>query len=189
MRPALRTVARSRIGAVAPAAAYHVYQRGTTTEVDCYAAATGGSVLTQPLAADSDGTILTYPTASGQYDIETTIDGESVTQPVEALAAGADAWTTASYNSPWTTFSGYQSARYLKDSAGVVHLGGAVGGGSTGNPIFQLPSAYRPATGARVFIVSSLFGTAARVEIGTGGNVTPINGSTVWFLNGIRFMP
>lgn len=83
-------VVRRAAGAAVANSGTYVYSRGTTSQVSVYAAASGGSPLTQPLTADSEGRINGYVDVPVQVDLVTTTpDGYSYTQEWEALGAAA----------------------------------------------------------------------------------------------------
>lgn len=190
MRPSLQTVVRGPDGAVAPGASVRVLIRGTAFEYATYAAASGGSALTQPLTADSAGRISVFPATGGQFDIQTTVNGIVTTQPVDLHATGIDGWTTATMTNGFVAAAGFQAPAYKRDSDGVVYLRGAIGQGTgvIATSAFQMPSGYRPTVGRRRFLAPS-FGSWQRLDVGTGGTVLPQGGAGVWFLDGIRFMP
>lgn len=92
----------------------------------------------------------------------------------------------------WSNYgSGYQTAAFWKDSAGVVHLRGLVTGGTT--TIFTLPVGYRPGPLAGGGTAVYLFGTHAagaegRVDVASTGTVTHAGGSNGYVqLDGITF--
>lgn len=188
MRPALNAILRDRSGASNAGTAY-VYQRGTTTQVNCYAADSGGSALPQPMSADSDGRLYVFPESTGQYDLVSTVNGESVTQQLDLNAAGFDGWTNVStYANGWTAFGGgFPGARYWRDGDGRVHLGGVIKPGTLSATAFSLPAGYRPISGTRIFL-SATFGTG-RTDILTSGVVMPVSATALLFLDGISFLP
>lgn len=83
------------------------------------------------------------------------------------------AWISPTLNSPWVNYAnGYQTAQYMKDEFGVVHLRGIIKGGVSGGIAFVLPVGYRPALN-EVFASaqSQLFGTCT---VFSNGNVIVI---------------
>jgi hypothetical protein len=191
VRPVLQTVVRGPDGAAAPGASVRVLLRGVNFEISTYADASGGSPLTQPIIADSEGRIQVYGAGPGQFDIESTVNGVVTTQPVDLHPAGIDDWTTPTFTNGFTTSAPpWPPVAYTKDSEGVVHLRGlvAVGSGAVGSSMFTLPSGYRPTGGTRRFCVAS-FGSNPALHITTAGLVVPQAGIAVWFLDGVRFMP
>lgn len=84
----------------------------------------------------------------------------------------SSAWHTPTLINSWTNLgSGFQSAGYLKDPIGFVHLKGLITGGATNTVAFVLPTGYRP--GATTFGAAVAGGPAAAdTQIDTSGNVT-----------------
>lgn len=99
------------------------------------------------------------------------------------------AWAAPALASGWGNFgSGYDTAGYFRDSAGVVHLRGLVVRTSgTGLTMLTLPVGFRPA-GRKIFAGSSA-DAYARIDITTAGDVILSSGSpTTWVsLEGITF--
>src|SRR4051812_33461289 len=62
----------------------YLYERGTTNEVDTYAAESGGSALSQPFSF-SGGRLGIWATTAGSYDLEITTSIGTYTQPWEAV--------------------------------------------------------------------------------------------------------
>lgn len=104
-----------------------------------------------------------------------------------------EAWHTVgsagqpAYQNSWVSYgSGWNAARFYKDSLGVVHLSGLVKNGSLGNTIFTLPVGYRPATQIMFSQIDN--GGVARVDVGAGGNITSFgSGNGYLTLDGITF--
>jgi len=92
-----------------------------------------------------------------------------------------------SFLSSWVNFGSlYTNAGYWKDADGMVHLTGLVKSGTVGQPIFQLPAGYRPAT-QQVFAAISN-GAIAQVDVATHGDVLATTGNLANFaLSGILF--
>lgn len=93
----------------------------------------------------------------------------------------------AQFANGWTNFGGAnESAQYMKDPWGFVHLGGIVKGGSLGTAIFTLPVGYRPEE-AKIYAVAS--NNALGVcTVNPDGTVVVSTGSSVYFsLSGITF--
>jgi hypothetical protein len=116
------------------------------------------------------------------------------TQTLENKTLTAESWTevTAFLNS-WTNtaFGGYNTAGYMKDPLGWVHLKGLIKSGAMGSSAFLLPAGYRPAKN-HVYAVASSTGGAniyGGVDIGDSGNVVPFQGSNAGYvsLDGISF--
>lgn len=77
-----------------PGASMYVYERGTETEVDVYAASSGGSPLTQPITANDDGSFDAWITET-DLAVDLYLPGDSVSATIPfgddveaAIAAG-----------------------------------------------------------------------------------------------------
>lgn len=108
-----------------------------------------------------------------------------------AMDSGAiEDWKAPSLLNSWVNYGGvtYGEAKYRKDAFGRVFLGGLVKDGTTGsgNPIFTLPTDYRPAYRRSFPVVSNgLFG---RLEVLQNGNVELMAGSNLYVaLDGVSF--
>lgn len=98
-----------------------------------------------------------------------------------------DPWRIPGYLNGYVTYDGtYTPARYRK-LGHVVHLQGMVRSGTTGTPIFTLPTGYRP--NYRLLMRAISADVAARVDILTNGDVLhQSGGSNAWVsLDGITF--
>lgn len=93
----------------------------------------------------------------------------------------------AQFTGTWVNFGGTnESAQYMKDTMGFVHLGGIVKTGTIGTSIFTLPVGYRPEE-AKVFAVASN-GAFGVCTVNPDGTVVASSGSNVYFsLSGITF--
>jgi len=93
----------------------------------------------------------------------------------------------AQFTSGWTNFGGTnESAQYMKDPWGFVHLGGVVKGGSPGTNIFTLPTGYRPEE-AKIYAVASN-NALGICTVNPDGTAVASAGSSVYFsLSGITF--
>jgi len=106
-------------------------------------------------------------------------------------------WTTPSLTNSWVSFDGISNtAGYIKDSSGFVHLKGKLKSGTINGTaeMFTLPEGYRPGNRELLPAVSSLNDfidtdtTPTRIEIDTVGKVIPMTGVNGWFsLDGIIF--
>lgn len=68
---------------------------------------------------------------------------EGAYQPVEPLTVSA--WIAPTLINSWANFgSGFETAAYLKDPLGFVHLKGVITGGASTTVAFVLPAGYRP---------------------------------------------
>lgn len=89
----------------------------------------------------------------------------------------------------WLSLFGFPAANYFKDSMGVVHLQGALQGGTVDAVAFTLPEGYRPQPNNQgVFAVCSN-GAYGQVKVQDNGDVvpmTPCNNNSVFF-DGIVF--
>jgi hypothetical protein len=107
-----------------------------------------------------------------------------------AVPLTAAAWTAPALINSWANSGGgFETAGYLKDPMGFVHLKGSIVGGTTATLAFVLPAGFRP--GATTLSPSVGTGpSAVQVQIGTGGGVAPVltsAGSAVG-LSGITFL-
>ena len=109
-----------------------------------------------------------------------------------AVTASAPAWQTPTLLNSWVNFgSSLQTASYMKDTMGFVHLRGVVKSGTLNGSaaIFTLPAGFRPGAD-ELFTVQNANG-AARTDVTSTGNVVPWNlfGATNgnWSLSGITF--
>ena len=107
---------------------------------------------------------------------------------VDKLDATTDTWNTATLENSWVAYgSGRDTAKYILDSDGYVHLKGTVKNGTIGTVVFTLPAAYRPAYW-KIFpvVTGAAFGYCL---IATNGQVTAAAGSNSDFtFDGMIFM-
>ena len=98
-------------------------------------------------------------------------------------------YTAPTLTNSWVNFGGaYDTAGYYRDMVGFVVLKGSVKDGTTGssNPIFTLPSGYRPAAQLSFAVASN--GAFGEIDIKSNGEVVVITGdNTSVSLDGIRF--
>lgn len=158
------------------------------TAITTGALISGASAKTTPVDADTVG--ISDSAASGvlkkmtwaniKATLKTYFDGlyPSSTQP---------AWTAPTLLNSWVNFgSPYDTAAYMIDTLGFVHLKGMVKSGTVGAPIFALPAGYRPAANC-IFAIDSN-SAYGNIWIESGGNVTINTGSNTWAaLGGITF--
>lgn len=79
----------------------------------------------------------------------------------------------------------YPDVGYYKDADGFVHLRGLLTGGTAGDACFNLPAGFRP---AKNFLTTYADQSgAAKIQIGFGGAVQPLTGTTYFALDGISF--
>lgn len=103
-------------------------------------------------------------------------------------------WETPTLLNSWVNFDAntYNTAGYMKDSLGFVHLKGLIkdGTATAGTDLFSLPTGYRPEK-LEIHIVNSWNGSAyvqGDCRIKTTGEVEIQNGANTWFcLDGITF--
>jgi len=105
-----------------------------------------------------------------------------------ASGGGDSAWTSISLASGWAWGnSAYTPPRYRKLSSGMVYVQGMLvwtGGGaqpSGAQTIFTLPAGYRPGYIVNTQNVCSgnAYGTSCRIDVGTNGVVSYIQGDNV----------
>lgn len=106
---------------------------------------------------------------------------------LERSRASDEAYTDASYLNSWVDYGGtHNKAGYYKDLDGVVHLQGMVKSGTIGQPIFTLPTGYRPSK-TIVFTVPSN-GAFGVLEVQTDGDVVATTGNNTYVsLEGVSF--
>lgn len=96
-----------------------------------------------------------------------------------------------SFTNSWVNNNGIHTARnpagWYQDATGKVFLTGAISGGVNGNSAFTLPASQRPSATELFCIATS--GGIGRVDVNAAGNVTPIQGSGTYYLDGISFYP
>lgn len=104
-----------------------------------------------------------------------------------------EGWQTPVLTGGWVIYTGsreFNPPGFFKDSLGIVHLRGMVGGGNIQLGIFQLPEGYRPAFRELHIVMAT--DTVGRVDIRTDGVVLPVIGpinkdSSYLSLDGITF--
>ena len=84
------------------------------------------------------------------------------------------------FQNSWVNYgSGYATAAFMKDALGFVHIKGSIKSGTVAQPIFTVPTAYRPATIQQFAIPSNA--ALATLQINTVGEVTILAcGSNAW---------
>lgn len=178
-RPVLDTVIRSPQGSALAGATAFVYRRGTTTQIPCYAAATGGSALSQPLTADANGRVYVFVDNVWQADVVTTINGTAVTQEIDLHSGAIDTWITPTMLNSWVSAAGWPAAAYQKTPDGMTIVRGLVASGTVGSPIFQLGTGFKPASGILVFPTTA-GGAYGRLHVNNSGGVILNTGSNAW---------
>ena len=106
---------------------------------------------------------------------------------LERSRGSDEAFTNATYLNSWVDYGAtHNKAGYYKTVDGVVRLQGAVKSGTIGQPIFTLPTGYRPAKTLLVTVPSN--GAFGIVEIQTDGDVIATTGNNTYVsLEGIQF--
>lgn len=109
--------------------------------------------------------------------------GGTAYELVETIAG----WIAPTLLNSWVNYgSGYNPAGYYKDALGVVHLRGMLKNGTIGLQMFILSAGYRPPYLELLTATSN--GAAAYLNVGTDGQVVPVNGTNAFFsLDGITF--
>jgi len=120
--------------------------------------------------------------------VEAVYDGTSQRWRI-LLPQANTSWTAPTLTNSWVNYgNGFQTASYMKDAAGFVHLRGLIKNGTAAAAAFTLPSGFRPA----MTLIYSVYSNAApgRVDIETSGQVIPEAGGTGYVpLDGIIFWP
>lgn len=119
------------------------------------------------------------------------IDSVNGLQLTRIAGVWRPSWVTPTLINSWSNFgSGYETAAYLKDILGFVHLKGVITGGASTSVAFVLPAGYRPgamgiyATGPGANVLSC-------VTITAGGSVEPTligSSGAVPSMSGITFL-
>lgn len=107
---------------------------------------------------------------------------------LERSRASDEAYTDATYLNSWVDYNAttHNKGGYYKSLDGVVHLQGVVKSGTIGQPIFTLPTGYRPSK-TLVFTVPSN-GAFGVLEVQTDGDVVATTGNNTYVsLEGIAF--
>lgn len=100
----------------------------------------------------------------------------------------SEAWSAPSFLNGWVNYGApYQTASYMKDVAGYVHLRGLIRSGIINLPAFLLPVGYRPAA-SEIFVGLDGTPVGIRINVGSDGNVVIVNGNTAFIsISGITF--
>ncbi len=140
-----------------------------------------------PNAVNSYGLAVRGSTLIYNSDFFHDFDVQGVTAlRIDANGIVEEAWQNATLQNGWTNFGGsFATAQYYKDKEGVIHVKGAIKGGTgaLGTVLFTLPAGYTP-NNIRVFLAASDDagqGTSIRVDVQTNGDVvlvTPIASTT-----------
>jgi hypothetical protein len=96
----------------------------------------------------------------------------------------SSAWRTPTLINSWVNLGGgYETAAYLKDPIGFVHLKGVIRSGTPGSAAFVLPAGYRPGA-----TTDNAVDASAVIQIGSAGSVVITSGSAAVALSGITFL-
>jgi hypothetical protein len=187
MRPPIQHTVRDLDGTPRPDADVYVYLRGTTTAWPVYTAATGGSIITQPLTPDAWGRVSGYMVSPGQLDIVEEYDGMSLRREWDAVGAVLDGWTAPTFQNAWVNYGvGYDTAGYRPDSFNNVELKGLIKSGAIGSSAFTLPAGARPGATLAFSVLSNA--AVGRVDVYSNGQVVPAVGNNAYVsLSNIRF--
>ncbi len=100
----------------------------------------------------------------------------------EEINEPGEDWVSPDLQSEWQAYGDtgfFGTPGFYKDKQGVVHLRGVASGGSCGQPVFTLPSNYRPPYVVLTNVYG--FGGATRVDVGPDGTVRVLsNCSNTW---------
>ena len=125
------------------------------------------------------GSLGTVPDANHANTANTANSANGIAAP-EAYHEVGSPGEPAFQNSWHNNAHPFQTAAFYKDHEGVVHLRGAVSGGSAGTVIFQLPPGYRPPSGAdNHFAANCACSTSTNDSKGDTANVTLDTGLVV----------
>ncbi len=113
--------------------------------------------------------------------------GNAWTVPWTRILAPPTAWIEPTLLNGWENYGGsFETAAYMRDELGFVHLRGLVRNGTIGasTPIFTEASGYRPAK-IEAFVGWSS-GAAAYMQVSSAGNVVVVSGNNAYVsLSGI----
>ena len=135
---------------------------------------------------DTPNLALPYPDLQAPADVPADI--KALAERLDQLLFDT-AWTVPTLLSPWQNLgSGFETAAYLKDPLGFVHLKGVITGGASGSTAFTLPAGFRSSA-----ITAHGAGNTglnnALVEVNPGGAVIVfISTPSAVGLSGITFL-
>lgn len=129
------------------------------------------------LTDNADGSVTYTPAGGGGHSQATQSD-----------------WTAPTFANSWVNYDNtgatFETAAYMKDAQGFVHLRGLIKSGTLNGTAhaFTLPSGYRPARSKIFVAMSADTANPSRCDILPDGKVVPYSGSNTFFsLDGITF--
>lgn len=127
---------------------------------------------------------------------------------VHLLGAGTNGWATITcvfqadgavpwhevgdtdepaFENSWVNFGGaIDTAAFVKDAAGIVHIKGAVKSGTVGQAVFTLPVGYRPRSREIASVISN--DAIGFMEVLPDGQVIASAGNNAWFTIHLAFV-
>lgn len=148
----------------------------------------GGAI---PWQSYTWGQLIQALSKDSQFDATTDILPGTI---VDALTNDTTAhrlgpWVVPTLINAWTNSGGaFETAGYLRDPLGFVHLKGLVTGGASGSAAFVLPPGYRPGA-TTVNNPTAGLGITAEAQINITGNVVLFySAATPVGLSGINFL-
>jgi len=127
-------------------------------------------------------------TTSEINDSATTLTNTWSASKINGLIPVGDAnWTAPTFQNSWVNYGDiYETAGYIKDALGFVHIRGLVKSGTANTTIFTLPVGYRP-NKSEIFTVMANQ-AICRLEVSANGTVAHSVGTNAWVsLAGITF--
>lgn len=152
----------------------------TAATVDDNVMSTSTGVVAVTITASATDT---YYGKNHQFGAGFEVSNSGTNTLFNAYGRGGTGWTAPAFTGGWTNYGagGFLNAAYKRDTMGMVHMRGAIAGGTIGSAAFTLPAGSRP-PGTQRFYVGTL------VDINTSGVVTPVSGGTTLIdLSGIHF--
>lgn len=186
MRTPITHSVRGSDGAVREDADVYVRVRYFNVNTNVYAAATGGSPVSQPLTPNPDGTVSGWVDIGTPLDIVEDFNGRETRYEWDPTTFAVDAWTAPTLINSWANAAAPDGpAGYRKYSTNVVAIRGRITTGTLGTAAFVLPAGFRPANTLAFTTESN--GVVGRVDVYANGNVIPAVGGTSSALDGIHF--